>query len=245
MRSEAEMAFSLSPDIIMGVVVIAVALIVVYLFTRATKSTESETQISDFPIGAESDSPTIDLDLKKKRVNVPSISKTLHEKDVESARSGIRTLTLKQEILSMVMKRLFEAEDDGEITREERIDLTKRYEEEIKEVQEELERSELIVSLNELESIREDIVKKFESTLNSTQQRIDLIVKELDIKLPKVEAEPEREAPHRKPKKKPTQKIEEEEEEEDEEEDKVSARRTSDVEERLDKLKQEVLKELE
>ena len=69
------------------------------------------------------------------------------------------------------MKRLFEAEDEGEISREEREQLAKDYENEMMEIEEELNKAELIVSLNELEAIRTNIIKQFETTLSDTQQK--------------------------------------------------------------------------
>jgi len=263
------MVSSISPDIIFGVGVIAAALVVVYLFIRATNPTKKreEVDIDEQQSKEDIDPLNLRLDIEKDRVKLPTPGKTLDDKDVDRARSNLRTLTLKQELLSMVMKRLFEAEDEGEITRSERIRLAKDYEQEMKEVQEELKRSELIVSLNELESIREDIIKKFESTLSSTQKRIDLIIRELDIEEP-VDKEPKKSKPKPKPKPKPEaipkrkpktspeeiekeiekeqeaeDEIEEEEAEEEEEEE--ESEKISDVDERLNKLKQEVMKELE
>jgi restriction endonuclease Mrr len=112
-------------------------------------------------------------------------------------------------------------------------------------VQEELKKSELIVSLSELESIRNDIISKFESTLNSTQQKIDMIIKELKIKPVSEISEPETEPKTTRRPKLETVEEEEEEEEDEEEKEKAGRRRTSNVDERLNRLKQEVLKELE
>ena len=146
------------------------------------------------------------------------------------------------------MKRLFEAEDDGEITADERATLSRGYESELRKANEELEQAELVVSLHELEAIREDIVKKFEATLNSTQTRIDTIMKEL-----KIEARAERvERPIRRA---PVQTEEEDEGEEPDEEEEAGEeeatarprrrRPRSDVDDRLEKLRGEVIKELE
>ena len=243
------MASTISTDLILGVSAIGVAIIVVYMFVRATssgkpqedsKKGESPLQVND----ATSQRISSSGSGSQERIRLTQINKTLQDTDIERARSNLRTLTLKQEILSVIMKRLFEAEDDGEITREERISLSTEYEKEIKEVQEELKKSELIVSLSELESIRDDIIKKFESTLNSTQQKIDMIIKELKIK-------PLSETPEPEPEPKTTRRpepetVEEEEEEEEEEiEEQVGRRRPSNVDERLNRLKEEVLKELE
>jgi hypothetical protein len=146
----------------------------------------------------------------------------------------------------MVLKRLFEAEDDGEVTREERVRLSSGYESELKGLSEDLKQAELVVSLHELESIRDDILKKFEETLNSTQTRIDSIIKELKIEEEKEEPAPpprRRRVPERR--EEPPEEEEEAEEEAEEEEAPRARRPRSDVEEKLEQLRMEVLKELE
>lgn len=245
------MASTIPTDLIIGVSAIGVAIIVVYMFVRATSSGKPQEDLKEgeSPLRANQPIPQRESSSRsdsEERIRLTQINKTLQDTDVERARSNLRTLTLKQEILSVIMKRLFEAEDDGEITREERVTLSAEYEKEIKEVQEELKKSELIVSLNELESIRDDIIKKFESTLNSTQQKIDMIIKELKIKPVSEISEPEPEPKTtRRPEPETVEEEEEEEEDEEDKEEETGRRRPSNVDERLNRLKEEVLKELE
>ncbi len=169
--------------------------------------------------------------------------------EVDKAKVSIRTLTLQQEILGMVMKRLFEAEDEGEINKTERERLSQNYEGELQTVTEQLNKAELIVSLNELEEIRSDIIQQFQETLTDTQGKIDLIIKELNIQ--PIEPEPV-EDPKQEPKRprrarpRPQPQQEEPEEPEGDEDDPETPNRgRPTVEDRLDKLKQDVLKELE
>jgi uncharacterized phage infection (PIP) family protein YhgE len=246
------MAALLPDDLIIGLIVVAVAAFVIYMFVRATsgeKTKEEGKEPSQAQLEkAEDEQLKLDLGITEGKVKVPSSERRLGTDEVERARSSIRTLTLKQELLSMVLRRLFEAEDNGEITREERVLLSKGYEAEMKGIGDELKRSEMIVSLNELESIREDIVKKFEATLSSTQQRIDDLMKEL-----KIEARPSAEAARGalpRPRKLVARERvgeegteEEAAEAEQAEPEKPAAK--SDVDARLDKLKQEVQKELD
>jgi intein/homing endonuclease len=152
----------------------------------------------------------------------------------------------------MVLRRLFEAEDEGEVSREERVRLGKSYEDEMKQIADDLKRSEMLVSLAELESIREEIVKKFEDSLSLTQGRIDLILKELKIEeppKPMEEEKPKLPASAKKRRLVPKSKTEEGEEEaeepaEAEGEEKQPAGK-GDVESRLEQLKKEVMKELD
>ena len=48
---------------------------------------------------------------EKGAVKLPEIKRNINVKDADDARSKIRTLSLQKEISSIVLKRLFEAED--------------------------------------------------------------------------------------------------------------------------------------
>jgi hypothetical protein len=243
------MALDLSTDLVLGVAALVVAAIAIFMFMRATsgvsKPQEKRSEAQPEPARVAVDTGS--------RVQLPTLQTIAKRPQVEEARSKIRTLTLQQEILSLVMKRLFEAEDNGEISREERERLSKNYEGEMRGVAEELKKAELIVSLNELEEIRSNLIAQFQETLTDTQSRIDLIIKELKIEQPKPE-EPkaEKPSPVRRPRRvipRPAPEAEGEEEaeegEESEEEEAERPSRADTVEERLDKLKKNVLKELE
>jgi hypothetical protein len=243
----------LSTDLILGVVIVAAAAVAIFMFWRAsggTKKKEEEKPSEDPP--KEQDPLRVELQMTERKVKVPPIDKKIASGDVERAKSQIRTLTLKQEINSMVLRRLFEAEDEGEISREERVRLGKVYEDEMTKIADDLKRSEMLVSLAELESIREEIVKKFEESMGQTQSRIDLIIKELKIEEPSKPVEEERPKVSAAAKKRrvvsPKAKTEEGEEEQEESleaegEEKQPAK--GDVESRLEQLKKEVMKELD
>ncbi len=231
------MAITFSDDMIVGIGALVVAAVAIFMFMRATDGVgKSRKRDDDDP----SNSP---VSLEPSRVNVITLPAVAKRSEVEKARSTIRTLTVHQEILGMVMKHLFEAEDEGEINKVERERLGKNYEVEMQKVTEELNNAELIVSLNELEVIRSDIVKQFQETLTDTQSKIDLIIKELNIQ----PIEPEiKEEPKLQPKPRGTRPKPQPQPEEPEVDDEDTPRRGREtVEERLDKLKLDVLKELE
>jgi hypothetical protein len=254
------MAIQLTADLILGIGALGVAAVAIVMFLRATSdvSRKESTKTIDSQ-DTNLDTVKLKIEADERKLKVPKIDPITERTQVEKARSKIRTLTLQQEILSMVMKRLFEAEDEGEISREERERLASNYDTEIKSVSEELRKAELIVSLNELEEIRSSIIEQFQDTLNDTQIKIDMIIKELDIEKPEPaveEIKTKKKTPKRspKPRSKPVPKIKPIEEEEpqepeipedeieDEEED---TSRGGSVEDRLEKLKEDVLKELE
>jgi flagellar basal body-associated protein FliL len=241
-------------DLILAVVVIAVAAIAIYMFWRASGGSKKKEEADAKPVEPpkEEDPLRVELQMTERKVKVPPLEKKIATTDIEQAKSQIRTLTLKQEINSMVLRRLFEAEDEGEISREERVHLGKSYEDEMKQIADELKRSEMLVSLSELESIREEIVKKFEDSLSQTQSRIDLILKELRIEEPPKPIEEEKPKLLSAAKKRrmvPKAKTEEGEEEPEEQAEAEGEEKQpvgkGDVESRLEQLKKEVMKELD
>jgi hypothetical protein len=246
------MALEITTDMMIGIGALVVAAIAIFLFMRATKETGvDKSKRADESKGSDPIRFTADT---RSRIQMPELRTVTERTQVEESRSKIRMLTLQQEILGMVMKRLFEAEDEGQISKEERERLSKNYESEIQHVSEELNKAELIVSLNELEEIRGNIIQEFQSTLADTQRKIDLIIGELKIEPPQpVETEQEKPKMVRKPprrvrpaaKTEETEEEAEEPEEEGEEQEDESSRKRDTVEDRLDKLKQDVLKELE
>ncbi|MEM4727045.1 MAG: hypothetical protein QXD04_02170 [Candidatus Bathyarchaeia archaeon] len=237
----------ISAELMVGVGAIAVAVLAVYLFVRATRGGEKgkkeieESGVEKGPM-VEVAKP---LPPSGERYQAPVTSRYVQPGQVEKARSEIRVLTLRRELLSMALKRLFEAEDLGEITREERVRISKGYEDEMKRVAEEIKRSELILTLHELENIRDEIVKKFEATLNNTQMRIDAILKELNIEELKAQPEAQPEAEKKRRKVKEEGKEEPKEEAKEGEAEKPKAPKRSEVDEKLEQLRREVLKELE
>ncbi len=237
------MAITLTTDMILAIGAIIVAAVAIFMFMRATDGVSRPDNKPDEP-----DPKVLPISVQPTKVTTPNIPMITEKLEVDKARTSIRTLTLQQEILGMVMKRLFEAEDEGEINKDERERLSGNYEGELQKVTEQLNKAELIVSLNELEEIRTNIIQQFQETLTDTQSKIDLIIKELNIQPiePKPVEEPKPEPPKRPRRTRPRpQPQPEETEEEPEEGEETPSRGRQTVEDRLDKLKQDVLKELE
>jgi len=240
------MAITLTLDTALGIGAIIVAAVAIIMFLKATEGVNKSN-----PEGEEQPKSLI-VEVEPRKIKIPELPPITDKSQVEAARTQVRTLTLQREILGMVMKRLFEAEDNAEISREERERLSKNYEAEMRQVDEQLKKAELIVSLNELEEIRSNIIEQFQQTLAKTQQQIDLIIKELNLPQPVPEAKTEpkpKTAPKPRPRRRrprPPPRIEEPEEEEAEEEEPSSRKeKRESIEDRLNKLKEDVLKELE
>ena len=238
------MAITLTTDMILAMGAIIVAAVAIFMFMKATDGVSKPGKKPD-----EEDPAVRPNRIQPSNITTPTLPLITESLEVDKAKVSIRTLTLQQEILGMVMKRLFEAEDEGEINKAERERLSQNYEGELQSVTEQLNKAELIVSLNELEEIRSSIITQFQETLNDTQSKIDLIIKELNIQQiePEPTEEPKQETPVRPRRTRPRPQPQQEEPEDDPEGDDPDApsRGRQTVEDRLDKLKQDVLKELE
>lgn len=241
-----KMAITLTTDMILAMGAILVAAIAIFMFMKATDG------VSKPGSKPEEDLVVRPISIQPSNISTPTLPMITERLEVDKAKVSIRTLTLQQEILGMVMKRLFEAEDEGEINKSERERLSQNYEGELRAVSDQLNKAELIVSLNELEEIRTDIIQQFQETLTDTQSKIDLIIRELNIQPiePELKEEPKSETPKRtrrvRPRPQPQQEEHDESEEDpDDEEGETPSRVGQTVEDRLDKLKQDVLKELE
>jgi hypothetical protein len=264
------MAELLSTDVLFAVAIVVIAVVAIWFFTRAAnpKKPKLEEKTSEVIQEKKDEEIRLELKLQENRVKIPPPERKIQNTEVDRARSRIRTLTIQQEIDSLVLKRLYEAEDEGELNKDERIKMAKPYEVEMQQVSDELKRSEMLISLSELESIREEMIKKFEDSITQTQIRIDVILKELKLEQQQksIAAEEEKIKPIVTPKKrrviKPV-KTEETPEEDDGEEttseqtvdvaevkpaetqEKPDQPPKQDVESRLSQLKKDVMKELD
>jgi len=224
----------LQADLAIRIAAIGTAVIAVGLFMRSTRFWKKKEEIPPPPPKEETSSKQIDL------VKLPTAGISLNLADVERARKTLNLLSLERDALSMAISKFFEAEDEGEITKEEREKLSKNYEERVKVLSDKIRQTELVVGLYELERIREEIVKRFDAKLSETNAKIEELRKELKLEIP---VEEEKKVPAKKEKEKAP--AEEKEKEETEEKTKQRGKPRSELEERIEKLRQEVLKELE
>jgi hypothetical protein len=82
------------------------------------------------------------------------------------------------------MMKLYEAENEGKITREEREMISKRYSEQIKDLQSKLKDVELVVEVGELEGLRNELVTLFEQKISNIEGRLDAARQRLGVAPP-------------------------------------------------------------
>lgn len=107
---------------------------------------------------------------------VPDImKKTVTESDVSKARERLRVASLERDIVGDALTKIYEAEAKGQITEAERNQLAQRYKVDLKRVDGEIDTHKKVVDLHELESAKEDLLKSFNEKLMEIDARINQI----------------------------------------------------------------------
>ena len=173
---------------------------------------------------------------------VPDIMKrTVTGSDVSKARERLRVASLERDIIGDALTKIYEAESKGQITETERNQLVQRYKVDLKRVGAEVDTHKKVVDLHELESAKEDLLKSFHEKLMEIDLRINQIkpsipqqpaqeVKVLNTTPVPAKEEPSQGAPSQPPanKEKP-----------------AKERPKNKAEERLEAIREEVLKAME
>ena len=109
---------------------------------------------------------------------------TVSSADLDRSRREMRTIMVERDLLSSALMKLYEAENEGRITKEEREMISKRYSEQIKDLQAKLKDVELVVEVGELESLRNELVTLFEQKIQNIEGRLDVAKQRLGVVAP-------------------------------------------------------------
>ncbi len=99
--------------------------------------------------------------------------KTVTNEVIIEAKDSLRLLDIEREILSNAVRRLYEASAEGKITEAERDQLVQRYSTDLSRIKEGIEKGESIVALNELEKVREELIKMFSEQFEEINRKIE------------------------------------------------------------------------
>ncbi len=102
------------------------------------------------------------------RLTVSSVSTS----ELERSRRDMRTMMVERDLLSSAMMKLYEAETEGRITREERESIARKYSDQIKDMQNKLKDVELVVEVGELEKLREELLTLFQDKIENIEARL-------------------------------------------------------------------------
>lgn len=105
---------------------------------------------------------------------------TIPLEEAKSSRQELKTLLLEKDLLSNAITRVFELEVQGQVSKEERDVLVKRYKDRFQEVDNKLDDIELIIEVSELEHLRNELVTLLTRKLDDVDKKLEKALVRLD-----------------------------------------------------------------
>ncbi len=99
--------------------------------------------------------------------------KTVTTDELDASKREMRTIILERDLLQSALTRIYEAETEGQITKEERETIARRYSSQIRELETKLRDKELLVEVGELEGLRDELVTLFREKIQNIESRLD------------------------------------------------------------------------
>src|SRR5437660_6799055 len=113
---------------------------------------------------------------KRESFPVPDIlKKTITSIDVSRSRDRLRLASLERDIIGDALTKIYEAETRGQINDSEKNQLLQRYKTDLKRVDGEIDTHKRTVDLYELESTKEDLLKTFQEKMLEIDLKISQI----------------------------------------------------------------------
>ncbi len=107
---------------------------------------------------------------------VPEVlRKSITGNDATRSRDLLRLASFERDLIGDVMTRIYEAEAKGELKESEKNQLVQRYKSDLKRVDSEIENHRKIVDLYDLESAKEDLLKSFQEKMMEIDLKISQI----------------------------------------------------------------------
>jgi len=104
-----------------------------------------------------------------------TLKKTITGNDVSKARDRLRLASLERDIIGDALTKIYEAEAKGQINEPEKSQLLQRYKTDLKRVDGEIDTHKKTVDLYELESAKEDLLKSFHEKMLEIDLKISQI----------------------------------------------------------------------
>jgi hypothetical protein len=111
---------------------------------------------------------------------------TIPASSLEKSRREMRALMVERDLLSSALMKVYEAETDGRISKDEREMIAKKYSDQIKDLQSKLKDVELVVEVGELEALREELVTMFQEKIQNLETRLDQAKERLEAVAPQL-----------------------------------------------------------
>src|SRR2546425_7798229 len=113
---------------------------------------------------------------KREPFPIPDIlKKTITSNDVSRSRDRLRLANLERDIIGDALTKIYEAETKGQINDSEKNQLLQRYKTDLKRVDGEIDTHKRTVDLYDLESAKEDLLKSFQEKMLEIDLKISQI----------------------------------------------------------------------
>lgn len=110
----------------------------------------------------------------KTKVSLPqTVQKSISTEVISEAKEKLRLLDVEREILSDAVRRLYEASAEGKITEAERDQLVQKYSMDLSRIKHGIEKGQTIVALDQLEKVRDELVKMFTEQFEEINKKIE------------------------------------------------------------------------
>jgi hypothetical protein len=114
--------------------------------------------------------------IRREPFPVPDIlQKTITSNDVSRSRDRLRLANLERDIIGDALTKIYEAETKGQINESEKNNLLQRYKTDLKRVDGEIDSHKKTVDLYDLESAKEDLLKSFQEKMLEINLKISQI----------------------------------------------------------------------
>src|SRR5437870_8131363 len=125
---------------------------------------------------AQADNDITAADAKTEAFPLPdSLKKTITGNDVSKARDRLRLASLERDIIGDALTKIYEAEAKGQINEPEKNQLLQRYKTDLKRVDGEIDTHKKTVDLYDLESAKDDRLKSFHEKMLDIDLKISQI----------------------------------------------------------------------
>ena len=105
---------------------------------------------------------------------------TIPPEEAKSAKQELKTLLLEKDLVSTAITRVFELEVQGQVSKEERDILVKKYKDRLQEVDKKLDDIELIIEVSELEHLRNELVVLLTRKIEDVNKKLEKALVRLD-----------------------------------------------------------------
>lgn len=106
---------------------------------------------------------------------------TIQSEQARNSKQEVKMLLLEKDFLSSAITRVFELEAQGQITKDERDAMVKKYKDRLMEVDKKLDSMELIIEVSELENLRNELVFLLTRKIEDVDRKLEKALARLDM----------------------------------------------------------------